>query len=244
MQRPCTLSNALTKDLSGGDSMAVRGMYSKNTKIRLQCSCNYESNIEPIYKGDIMDAEMDRIVEIPFNSRFTDRDQEVDPGKGVYSMNRKYKDKEWKDSMRCAYLDILIIFFKKLMDNMFKPPMPGTIKKKTSNHLSKSSDYASWFFENYEKDEDGNSVVRFQDLWNAWSIVNIPLPKTIKRQKEEFRELVKNNPMTRNLFHERISIKDKDYKSILRGYRSKINKNDDDNDDNNDNDEKSGALEI
>lgn len=158
------------KNISGGDEINARGIYSANTNTRL-CATNIIdcNEIPPLDKSDAaIDA---RIKLIPFNSRFlTPQDIAKLPSgtQNVYPVNDCYKKDEWQQPRRVAMLLLMIDGLRRMLDNPTRSFILYNIPKELEDakraYIQDSDEVLTWFKTHYHITNVNTDVVAIQDI--------------------------------------------------------------------------------
>jgi len=160
------LLNANIKSFTGGGNVAGRTLYSKKTTINLCMILIMECNTRPKFKSEPGTAEEDRVVDILFPNRFTDKYDEID-NITVFKGDPKYKTLEWKESHRDAFLQILLGSFKNLQKNNYKLTIPAVVEKRTQDYLNQSFPILDLFNEKYIKTGNKKDIIKLKDVFDT-----------------------------------------------------------------------------
>lgn len=162
------------KNISGGDEINARGIYSSNTNTRL-CATNIIdcNEIPPLDKSDAaIDA---RIKVIPFNSRFLTPQAIAKLPNGtkhVYPVNDSYKRDEWQHPRRCAMLILMLDGLRKMLDNPTRSfilyNIPKELEEAKRAYIQDSDEVLTWFKTHYHITNDEDDVVAIQDVYKKF----------------------------------------------------------------------------
>ena len=178
------------KALTGESKLKARGLYEKNFEILLLCMIIMECNKLPNISMDGNEAEKQRLGIIPFETTFTDSQEDIDNDPENYKRaNPLYKTIQFKETHACA-------LFKYIVDNAPRD-FYLTEKSKTlaMEWLAGKDEFLNWFYDTYEMHE--GSSITIKDLFRNYkhsSNFNDGGTKAQKRQNTEknFREMVKS----------------------------------------------------
>jgi phage/plasmid-associated DNA primase len=109
--------------------------------------------------GTMNDSILDRIVDIPFVSHFTEVDV-ADTINHIYPINTSYKSFEWRINHRCALFHIILQGHRKLY-------IPKEIKQKSKEYVMSSDEIYSWIKENYDVGTE-DDIIKTKDLYMAF----------------------------------------------------------------------------
>jgi len=143
---PCenlTFNTSQIKDLTGGSETNARLLYSNNCKVYLTLSLFIECNVKPGFSGDINDALIRRVIDIPFESKFVRDEKQIDNIR-VFKANEYYKTKNFREEYKLAMMHILLQNYKTY-------EIPKCIKERSLLYLVETHYVFKWFLENYER---------------------------------------------------------------------------------------------
>ena len=104
------LNTDTIKKLTGGGEINARTLYSDNTKTILMCVLVLEANDKPTLGGNEADSDAlkCRMMDILFNSKFVDKDEDVDTANNKFKRNEYFKEHEFKIEHRCALIQYIL----------------------------------------------------------------------------------------------------------------------------------------
>ena len=138
-------NNTIIKQLTGGDNIDARALYSNNTNIKLQCTLIVECNKKPKMKDDIGEAERQRIIDLHFPSTFIDDETEIDPTKNIFLANTEFKTNEFKHKYKFAEMKYLLESYSETKGKLY---IPETVKARSTKYLENSNLALQFFSEN------------------------------------------------------------------------------------------------
>jgi hypothetical protein len=160
--------NSIVKELTGGGKISARGHNESKTDKKLYNTTIIECNKKPNFSEEPTYADARRLIDIKFPNRFVDNIIEInsdDYNNGLRTGNKIYKDSEWQDKHKYAFIKILFKYYNNYKErgNIFN--IPENIKKQTLEYLSLSDKIFEWFDEFYIKTNDINDILTIKDLF-------------------------------------------------------------------------------
>jgi len=200
------LSNSILKELTGGSEISARKIYSDNEKTYLRLTLILECNKKPLLEEEPTDADMRRIIDLLFESIFTD-DKNLINNINIFPKNLYYTKEEFRIKYKYAFLKILFEHNKKHY-NKNELKVPEKIKKRTMEYMESSVEIFEWFKETFEK-TDGDEHVTFQEineiLKNSEYYNNLSKFEKRKLTKEKIMTLFREHPVYKNNFADEIN---------------------------------------
>ena len=142
----------MIKDLTGGAEINARKLFQNECKVRMKQVQVLECNEKPKLSGTMNPAVLERIVDVPFVSRFISDPQDVDEENNIYLINKHYKTFEFQQEHKCA-------MFKYILDNAVKELyIPSIIKNRSANYVMDSDELYGWFSEHYELTNEKDDI--------------------------------------------------------------------------------------
>jgi phage/plasmid-associated DNA primase len=218
------INNSAMRDLTGGGKLSARALYSDKTEVYLHNTTILEANAKPIFKSDPEVADYERVIDINFPSRFTDKADEVDESIGWYFADSIYKTEEWRKEHGPAMMVILLQQLQKLKKETYRLNafVPEQVKQRTNEYMMKSFDVYNCFISMYKLNENSTekpTIARVASNIRANPDFKL-LPKL--KQRELTSEYVKNFILT-NKFFKKYIVNDKHTKqTVLVGWEEKI----------------------
>jgi phage/plasmid-associated DNA primase len=149
------LDNASVKDLTGGGQVNARLLHSNNTETVLCGTLFMETNPKLNWLEEPSQAEVRRVVLIPFKSTFVENKDEVNEERRVYLQNPKYATDEWKQSVRLPFFNMLKNILLK-NEVSLTVETPSFLKEKTEKYLSRGIQVLDFIDEEFIKlDKEG-----------------------------------------------------------------------------------------
>ena len=163
------LQNSVIKELTGGNGLTARQLYSGVTELTTHATFMLACNQKPNMAEDITDADMSRILDIKFSSRFVKPElyHLVNEEKHIYKANEEFKTDEFKVKYRYSMMKILMLAHHRYSaDNSLM--IPPSFMENTKNYLEKSSRIMEWFEENYEKVSDKEQYIKLGEVYEKF----------------------------------------------------------------------------
>lgn len=169
-QKNAPFHNSVVKDLTGGGTTSARMLYSSKTDVRLCGTMVVEANVKPCFSEAPKDADVERINDILFESKFTANAEEWDIttcGKSnVYPLDAGLKENlKTSVSIRSAMLNILLhnLFLVKAQGYNIDYFKPQSVKDRSLAYLQDSYDLHVIFTSLFEKHSENN-----QSIYKNW----------------------------------------------------------------------------
>lgn len=163
--------NAIIKEMTGGGDYSARTLHEKETKKTYHGTFICECNRKPNLAEEITDADMRRILDILFSSKFVKDEEDVEEEKNIFLANSYYEEEEFKDKYKTAFMKILMDNHKKYSENNYKLKIPSSIKERTNLYLEMSCQILQWFNGEYKiatKEDKINNPNPFIKLCDAY----------------------------------------------------------------------------
>jgi len=211
------------KEITGEKTLdGARALYSSNDSISLHLTLVVECNEKP-KMNEANNAMIRRIMDILFESQFTEHKEDIDEENGIYLMNKTLDTDEWREQYKIAMFHYLQPYFIKLYNDGFNLNTPQIIKNRNEKYLADSNDIFSWFKSKMDEDCDGDEYIQKSDDKN--DIIKIADLFKIFKDSTYFTNLNKKEKreMNKSKFIEKI-IQIKQFK-ILYKDRYKIQNN-------------------
>lgn len=151
----CTLRTSEVKNVTGGSKIAARFMFDNDTNTILCGTCILECNTRPnMGRPDepVDDAVTKRFVDILFQSRFTERPEELDASNHIYPLDQKLKEVEFTERAKFALFKRLQAAWKDFDDNdrSIDKFVPLHVQQRSLQYLTGSNAMLAWFEQNYK----------------------------------------------------------------------------------------------
>jgi len=167
--------NSIVKELTGGGTFSARTHQEKETEKELNNTTIVECNKKPTFDEEPTDADLRRVIDILFASKFTENKEEINADEKVFLANIKYKLSEFQDKHKFALLKILFDAHKEYKKNSYMFNIPKVVQQRTRNYLELSCNILQWFKDNYEllserkeqeKNEENTDDETLHDLYS------------------------------------------------------------------------------
>ena len=136
-----------------------------------------ECNKKPQLSGRIDLSVMERIVDIPFVSFFTDREEEWNDEEHIYPINTYYyKTTEFQLTHKLALFKYI------LMNSPKKLYIPSIITERSKKYVMNNDELFQWFTEGYECTNGANDIIKMKDFYKGFQASELYCSKT-KEQK-------------------------------------------------------------
>jgi len=157
---------SVIKELTGGASCKARMLYSNKTDCLLKLIIVCELNVKPPFDGDINNALIRRLLDILFESVFTDipsllKDKTLT---NIFKKDAYYTTEEFKTEHSCA-------MFKYIIDNAMDDIVPDerTVKR-TKEYMEDSDTLLTWFKATYRpvKEDEEYTPIKIGELYDEF----------------------------------------------------------------------------
>ena len=218
------------KSLCDNDTINARMNYSNNTKTCLKATFILENNKRLKFDGEAGDAEARRLVDVCFETTFTD-DPKILSKKldNVFMAEEGLKTQEFKKKHACA-------LFKYLISNAPKKIyVADCVKERTDEYIASNSDLFVWFKDNYIENE--GSFIKCKYIYESYRESNEweTLERKNRPKLNAFVDNIRGNKHLKMYYKDRYKISQKtEINKVLVGWRAKT---DDEKDDDSDDDE-------
>ena len=152
------------KRLTGDNVINARGLYSQNTETILNGTFVLELNKLIKLDGRIDDAIVARLVNIQFETFFTDDKTILTNNEHARPLNPYYKESEFRDTFKHA------LFYYLLHTAPKKLYICDASRDATRDYLLKNNEFYNWINEIYEKVETPTiyNFIKVKDIYNLW----------------------------------------------------------------------------
>jgi P4 family phage/plasmid primase-like protien len=162
------INTSMMKDLTGGNQIKARALYSNDCNVFLRLSLILECNKKPAL-DEVDPAVERRINEVEFKSKFVEKDVyntlPEEEKQTSFLRNSYYKTPEFKDKYKQALFQLLIEPYRKFKDNKYELVVPDQVRKKTADYLMTSDDISEWVNEFYQKTNNSKDVIKLKQLF-------------------------------------------------------------------------------
>ena len=193
-----------------------------------------ECNGKPPMKGRADYAILRRVIDLYFESVFTNEKEDVDEENHVYLKKAEYKELGFIEEHRTA-------LFHYILDNAPKKIyIPESVKLRSKEYVIGNDELLQWFDKEYEITNQKHDFVPVKDLYCSFKLSDIwnNLDKSEKRSTfnyKNFGENIKSNIKLRKLYKERVQYavdgKKVNIKNVLVGVKLIEEEEEDDDDD-------------
>lgn len=169
----------MIKDLTGCKEVNARLLFKNECRVRMVQVMVLECNEKPKLSGKMNHAVMERIIDVPFVSKFVSNLDDVNEEANIYPINSYYKSHEFQQDHKCA-------LFKYILDNATKELfIPSIIQKRSIEYVMDSDELYEWFGEEYELTNNKDDILKMKDVYSLFKESEFFCSKT----KEEKRKL-------------------------------------------------------
>lgn len=215
------LNTDTIKKLTGGGELNARQLYSGKTQTILDLVLVLEANDMPTLSGNESDsaAMKQRLMDILFESRFTDAEDEID-NLTVFKQNPYYKQNEFKTSHRCALLKFIMDY-----EGIETIYAPDCVKERSKAYLL-GNDKIYEFISRVTERAEGEWVT-ISDLHNLFkcddSYVNMNKSDKRKFKLSYFKEQIQKHSQFKPYYKPQHNHDGTCTRNILLGFRIKTN---------------------
>jgi len=200
---------SVIKEITGGASTEARMLYSNKTECLLKLIMVCECNVKPLFDGDINNALLRRLLDILFESVFTDipsllKDKTLT---NIFKKDAYYTTEEFKAEHTCA-------MFKYIIDNAMDDIVPDErTTKRTKEYMEDSDTLLTWFKAHYRpvKEDEEYTPVKLGELYDEFKKGECYTLLDKKQQRNNTQSQFKAKVLAHNL--------------LGRYYKDKITKN-------------------
>jgi hypothetical protein len=213
------------KELTGDDKINARFCNANKMEVNICCSLFVECNNKPGFGGEMKDAIIRRLIDIPFPSKFTDCEEEIDNIK-VFKANEYYEDGRFKEDYKAAMMWLLIDEYKKNNGEVY---IPEIIKTRSLRYITETHFFFDWFFDNYEEckvEKNPDLWIRITNLRDEFALSDKHQTLTKRQQTEatapKITKMIENNKLFKSKMESNIdtTYQGKRIKgTFLKGYR-------------------------
>ena len=181
---------SVVKELTGGSEINARMNYANDCKTLLNGTHIVECNEKPRLNGRMDEAVVRRIVDIPFVSTFTDREELYNNSDlcNIHKADPYYKSEEYKLKGRCVLFNYLCDWIKG--DSLFgkKLKIPEVVNERTKKYIESSDEIKVWFDSVIERCEEKYVSIKLDDLYKRFVDSNVWLNYSKKERRTWTRE--------------------------------------------------------
>ena len=250
-ERDAKLQNSVIKAVTGGGTINARFLYSSKTTVRLCLTCIMECNDKPLFSEEPKDADVERINDVLFASKFTIEQDEWDANTGetnhIYPVDSSLKsilitgDQSkvyWNAMVNMLLPHILQIKSQNFNIDVFRPE---SVRDRSLAYLQKSFGIHSIFVELFkpvvttatEKTADYPPPIRLMDV--ARKISESPSFSEMlgwRKAKDTPLSKIAEFFKTNAIYKKNVEYNKKKHTYLLNGWRLKLpNETDDEEED-------------
>jgi phage/plasmid-associated DNA primase len=195
------LNSSIIKEITGGNEINARGLFSSNTKTKLKGTHILECNTKPRMNGETDQSMQMRLIDVLFRSTFTKIVEDVNENNNIFLGDDTYKSDLFKDKYRYALFHIIIEHWKKYLDKKKNIEffIPESIRDRSNEYLKNSNEIYTWFEETYENNNDNTIILKLEDVFEAFKESNIYNEYT-KKEKRECNKKCFIDKLSKNVF--------------------------------------------
>lgn len=164
-----------------------------------------ECNKKPLLEEEPTEADIRRIIDLLFSSKFTD-EKELINNKNTFEKNGYYVQEEFREKYKYALMKILFEHNKNHYKN--KLIIPESVKNRTLKYVESSVEILEWFNQTYEKIENHtiHTYIKIselnEELKNSEYYNSLDKKEKRKLTREKLIKLFSENPVFKNNFRE------------------------------------------
>ena len=237
------VSNATVRQITGGSTITARGCYDKDTTKYVRHTLFMETNDWLEYNSKIKLADIDRLINIPFNSYFTAHDEEVDEANHKYKLVSAYTTDKFREQHKFALFHVMCGYnklYKSVNKNLTKLE-PESVRDLTKRYIINADKIINWCNNHLKPLTDDElklekPYVLVKDLLDIFKCDEIynQLTKKEKRKDASFKgfcEYLQKSVLYKKAYFDRKKVHDKDVRTkMIYGYKTIVPTDDDDDD--------------
>lgn len=225
-----TINCALIKELTGGNEVNARGLYSSNTKVNLHGTMFILCNDKPML-DKVDEAIVRRLITFRFRSTFKsqvflDECSLSDGENYVYLGDNEVKSTTFLQRYRLPFMNMLLPYFQKFKEAGYTiNKVPESSKAQSRMYMEQSDPLYNWFSSTYRKTNEKSDVIKLKDVFNElrMSEYYLNLTKMDKRKLTyaSLVEYVEKSPLLRMFYkeRERTQLQNSTQRNILTNFR-------------------------
>ncbi|ATZ80189.1 D5 family helicase-primase-endonuclease [Bodo saltans virus] len=212
------IKNNIYKSFTGDGEIEARKCNSNVTKVIINATFILECNKRPLLDEEPTEADARRIIDLLFNSKFTQNENEIDEKKHIYKADKKYEDIEYLGKLKHSFFEILADYaYRFLLEENECFKVPNSVKERSQEYLNSSYQYLQYLNELTVKVEDESKFISVSDLLKKIKISDY----YINSSKEDKKKI---NLKSIIEFFSSHTITKKNYKTLHRPYISGVQK--------------------
>lgn len=219
------------KELTGGDSMAFRKLFSNQIGVNIKATQIMMCNKKPLL-DEVTEAVHRRLIIIPFESQFRTKEHiEKFIPKGtpnVFEARDEVDGAEFLNKIKIPFLHILLRYYKTFMNDKFEiRNIPEKCRRLVQEYMVQSDEFSTWFSGAYEFTNNDNDYVKVADIYENYksSYLYENLDKKTRRTKGTKKAVIadiKENPTLKMYFREEYYKNSIRVRTCMIRYREKI----------------------
>ena len=218
---------SLIKELTGGNEINARGLYSSKTSVRLHSTMWMLCNDRP-HLDKVDEAIARRLITFKFRSTFKSKefldDNKLSDGENyVYIGDETVKADSFLKKYKLPFINLLLPYFQKFKHAGYTiMNIPESIKEHSRKYMEESDLLYNWFSSGYKKTNNKTDVIKLKDVFTALkeSEYYMNLTKMEKRNLsyKVLIEYIEKSPLLRMFYKEVASIEKIRYRNVLTNY--------------------------
>ena len=229
------IENSIMKELTGGGKISARGHHETCSQILLNLTLLLECNKRPKFAEEPTTADIRRLIDEQFVATFTMDKELMDEENHIYLANSEYKEIEFQEKYKCAFIKILIESHKDYDPRDLK--IPKSVQERSKQYLEMSCVLLDWFKQNYELTKEKNEFVSIDSIFITFKNDNEYYSNLSKQEKRKYNkqymfEYFSNNILTKKYYKEKYSMKHTNYTNVLFGWKKKESENEESDEEN------------
>lgn len=225
-----TIKVAQIKELTGGNTINSRTIYSKNTTVNLHGTIFVLCNDKPLL-NHVDQAMANRLINFPFRSVFKDpsymKEHSIQEGENyIFKKDEMLKETGFIETNKLQLMNLLIQYYRKFkQDGYLIKNIPDSIKKESEEYMNDSDPFLNWLNVLCVKTTSKSDVIKIKDIHAVFLTTELykNMNKQQKRnvgQKNKMIDSIKKSPTLRMFYKERIKIDGVDFRNVLTNYKS------------------------
>ena len=231
------LQSAFIKDITGGDELPARGLYTANTTNKICGTFCLNTNYEPEFT-ETGPAMQKRIFICNWKSKFVDDPKLVDEKKNIYLADKNIGKPDWIKDYGSTFFHILCDYYGKYLKDGERFKLSEEQKQNNHDVLRASDHFRIWFDGIVTKTDNKNDFITFDDLameltksqfWDAKpkNQKTMGSLEYFKKTIKNYKEIMINYRKEKSLRRKKGETQKKIYGGVLVNYKFK-EKNDSD----------------
>lgn len=223
------------KDLTGGDVMAYRGLYSSNLTTSMRATHIMMCNQKPLL-DKIEESVNRRLIIIPFPSQFRTAQviaEEIpEDTPNVFVAKDEIDDPSFLEKMKLPFLHILLRYYEIFKKDGYQIlNVPASCKALVKEYMTQSDEFSTWFNDAYEFTNNDNDFVRMADVYQKYKFSDLyqNLDKKTRRAKGTKKAVmtdIKENPTLKMYYRERYHRNGIDTDNVMIRFKERIEEDD------------------